>query len=54
MGKSLCGYRSGNLKIGIIGLLGSDQINDILASHVKDYVLLMSFQQSKIRKNSQK
>lgn len=28
----------GNLKIGILGLLGSDQTNDILASHVKNYV----------------
>ncbi len=33
----------GNLKIGIIGLLGSDQINDILASHVKDYVFTDEF-----------
>ena len=33
----------GNLKIGIIGLLGSDQTNDILASHVKDYVFTDEF-----------
>lgn len=33
----------GNLKIGIIGLLGTDQTNDILASHVKDYVFTDEF-----------
>lgn len=48
----------GNLKIGIIGVLGTDQTNDILASYVKDYEftdeLTAIIKYTKILRNTEK